>query len=99
MQSQEQVRITEVRKKVSGQGNQYYTLDVIETLSVKNESGNYIQRNWNNLYYAPTDLEQDVVGLKEKEVKLSLNFYPVSRKVGENEYNDVKCNVVAIESI
>jgi hypothetical protein len=99
MQVKLKVTVLVVRKKVSGQGNPYYQLDIQEELVQKDENDKPIKRNWNNIYFNPKDIESDVVGLMGKECSALVNFYPIDRQVGDKMYHDVKCNVLELSDI
>jgi len=96
MKVQIKVNIPAIRKKVSGQGNEYYTIDIIEKLEQTDETGKPIAREWNNMYYSPQNKEQDVLSFNNSSAFVTINFYPVSRKVGDNIYNDIKAAIVNI---
>jgi len=97
METKQQVNVIDVRRKVSGQGNEYFVLDVLETLSVIDEKGAYITRAWNNLYFKTEQPQHEVLALKGKEAEINMNFYPLQRKVGENIYHDIKANILDIK--
>lgn len=88
-----------VRKKVSGQGNTYYMLDLLETTDFKDEKEQFIKREWNDLYFTPEDKTLDVVNLKDKRVNAYLSFYPMQRKSGERIFNEIRCAIADLEEI
>lgn len=94
-----QMLVTDVKKKVSGQGNVYYLLDLLETTEFKDEKDQFIKREWCRLYYSPASQDADIVNHKDKILKVYLSFFPVQRKVGENVYNEIKCSITALEAL
>jgi hypothetical protein len=91
--------VTDVKKKVSGQGNTYYMLDLLETTEFKDENQQFIKRTWPQLYFTPEDKTLDVVNLKDKRVNAYFSFYPQSRKSGDRVFHEIRCAIADLEEI
>ena len=89
--------VQNARKRVSGQGNVYWMLDLTEKTEHKNEQGAPITRDWKNVYYSTPNPETDVKAFEKSERTINFSFYPMDKKVGEKEYHEVKCAILHIE--
>lgn len=97
MQVQTTMFVKEVRKKVSGQGNEYFECDLVETLPFNDENGNPQKKDWNKLFYKPDGEVPNPLTMKGESHTINLNFYVNNRKVGEAVYQDIKANIIRIE--
>lgn len=96
MKITEELFIQHVGRRVSGSGNVYYIIDLVEKMKVEDENGNPITRQWNNIYYMPNEGSLDPIPLKASNAKVTITFYPIERKVGENVYQDIRASIINI---
>lgn len=97
MQVQTTMFVKDVRKKVSGQGNEYFECDLVETLPFSDENGKPQTKDWNRLFYKPVGEVPNPLTMKGDNATVNLNFYVNNRKVGEVVYQDIKANIILIE--
>ena len=97
MQVKTTMFVKEVRKKVSGQGNEYFELDLVETLPFNDENGNPQKKDWNKMFYKPVGEVANPLLMKGSNHEVDLNFYVNNRKVGDVVYQDIKANIIQIE--
>jgi hypothetical protein len=92
-------KITEVQKRVSNQGNLYFEVSFTEELSVLDESGKPIPRQWNKVFYKPEDTAINPMKLVEDYAQIQINFYSFDKRVGDKTYTEIRANIINIEKI
>lgn len=99
MKAKDAMFIESVTRKVSGQGNEYYLVDAIESLEQLDEKGEPIKKNWPDLFYKPIAEAENPINFIGKKAAVVLNFYVNDRKHNGNTYHDIKTNILLIESL
>lgn len=97
MKLTEKLFVQNAQRKVSGQGNVYYLIDLVENTGINNEEGQPITRDWQSLYYMPEHKEENVLKHKSQMAMVTLTFYPIVRRVGEKEYQDIRVSVIELK--
>lgn len=92
-------KITEVTKRVSNQGNLYFEVSFTEELSVLDENGKPITRQWNKVFYKPEESSINPLKLVDEYTTLQVNFYSFDKRVGEKTYTEIRANIIDIEKI
>lgn len=91
--------IESVTRKVSGQGNEYFLVNAVESLGQLDEKGEPIKKNWPDLFYKPLDEAENPINFIGKKAAVILNFYVNDRKHNGNTYHDIKTNILLIENL
>ena len=99
MKTNQNLKVTKIIKKVSGQGNTYYEVDAIEDLGIEDGQGSTIKREWKKMYFKDDTNLINVFSTENEYCNVILNFYPMDRKVGDKIYQDIKVNIVSIAVI
>ncbi len=88
-----EAKIIKVTRKVSGQGNAYFQVSIKEDSGIPDQNGSTIKRDWNEVYYSLKPEQKEPTYFEGRIANVTLNFYPVTRKVGDKEYTDIKVNI------
>jgi hypothetical protein len=99
MKAKDKMFIESVVRKVSGQGNEYYLVNAVESLEQLDEKGEPIKKNWPGLFYKPIEGAENPINFIGKMAVVVLNFYVYERKHNGNTYHDVKTNILLIENL
>lgn len=99
MNSTENVVIVDVRRKISGQGNVYHELDFINLVPVSDNPNENVQQKFNKVYAGNLQNPQEAHNLIGKTAQVVCNFYPITRKVGDKEFSEIKMNLVSISAL
>lgn len=99
MKTEQEVTIKAIIRKVSQSENVYHEITIEETLDKKNDEDEIVKRNWNKLYYPhemDTNVKEDLI---DKKVTVLINFYPVKRVVGDQEFTNINCHIEEIKEL
>lgn len=99
MRAKDKMFIESVVRKVSGQGNEYYLVNAVESLEQLDEKGEPIKKLWPDLFYKPLPDADNPLTFIGKSAAVVLNFYVYDRKHNGNTYHDIKTNILLIESL
>lgn len=99
MECKVKVKLKSAVRKVSSLENVYHELEVIETVIPDNSENEPIDRDWHKLYFPVDSIGEGKEELIGKEVEMTIRFYPHTRTVGDQKFDNIKCNVVALELI
>lgn len=99
MEVKAKVEILGVHTKISTTNTKYYNVSFNEILPHKDEKGNRMVRKFNDVYLPSIKDEDALKQCVSKEVEVIANFYPISRKVGEREFTDIKVTLLDVDNI
>lgn len=91
------VQIRSVEEKISNAGIKYYQIDIVEDTNIPREGGGTWSRVWEKLYFPASENSDSPKVFEGTKQNVVLNFYPVSRNVGDKVFTDIKCNIVKFE--
>jgi hypothetical protein len=99
MNSTEKVVLVDVRRKISGQGNVYHELDFIHLVPVSDNPNENVQQKFNKVYAGNLTNAPEAHNLIGKVCEVTCNFYPITKKVGDKEFSEIKMNLVSISAL
>lgn len=94
MNATAKVLVKSVNEKLSQRGEKYYQCDLVEDTGIPTGTGVNHKRVWEGVYMPHTLNTDNPKALEGYEVPVTMNFYPVTRQVGDKSYVDIKCNIV-----
>jgi len=97
MEAKKNVLVKSVTQKMSNRGEIYFNVSLTEDTGIQNPVGGNFLRVWDNLYFPHKEGQESPLMLEGLKCDVTINFYPVTRTVGENNYTDIKCNIVKFE--
>lgn len=99
MEVKAKVEILGVNKKISATNTEYFIISFNEILPHKDEKGNRMVRKFNDVYLPSIKDENALKECVSKEVEVTANFYPITRKVGDREFTDIKVTLLDVNNI
>lgn len=96
MQAKATLLVREVKEKLSQRGEKYFLVDLIEDTGIQNPAGGTWSRTWANCYMPVEAVQENPKALEGYKVDVLVNFYPVTKTVGDKSFDEIKLNIVKL---